>query len=154
MRRAKYMRVMNEALKIAHLKRPNISIKLNEMWIDAFVVYFRFMGVWSIFLQSYFWLEAVKRRKDDKACNLVTANREFFHFKLDLTQSYWKPLLTGDGCWSMREKTATATGSFWTNCWIWKLGSNQLWKEFGSQIFVSASIRTMFLRIGLDLWSL
>ena len=47
-----------------------------------------------------------------------------------------------------------ATGSFWTNCWIWKLGSNQLWKEFRSQIFVSASMRTMFLRIGLDLWSL
>ena len=34
------MRVMNEALKIAHLKRPNISIKLN----DAFVVYFRLHG--------------------------------------------------------------------------------------------------------------
>ena len=27
-----------------HLKRPNISIKLNQMWLDALVVYFRLRG--------------------------------------------------------------------------------------------------------------
>ena len=35
-----------------------------HLWFDLC-----FMGVWSIFLQNYFWPEAVKRRKGDKACN-------------------------------------------------------------------------------------
>ena len=48
MRRTEYARVMNKALKIAGISkshlRLNISIKFNEMLIDALVIFLAFMG--------------------------------------------------------------------------------------------------------------
>ena len=43
MRRTKSMRVVNKALKITYLGL-NISIKLHEVSIDVFMVFFAFMG--------------------------------------------------------------------------------------------------------------
>ena len=46
--RTEYVRVMNKALKIAGISKSNldlnISIKFNEMLIDALVIFLAFMG--------------------------------------------------------------------------------------------------------------
>ena len=42
----------------------------------------------------------VKTRKGDKACNLAAVSRDLLHFKLELTQKYWKSRRNGDGSMS------------------------------------------------------
>ena len=43
----------------------NISIKLNEMLIDALWFFFSpSLAVWSVFLRNYFWPEAVKQGRN------------------------------------------------------------------------------------------
>ena len=61
----------------------NISIKLN---ITSCMVRFRLLGP----SKAYFWPITDKTRKGDKACNLATVSRNLLHFKLELTQKYWK----------------------------------------------------------------
>ena len=66
----------------------NISIKLHEMLINSFVLFFRLHG-WN-----YLWLKAVKRRKGEIARDLAAVGHTILHFKLELRPKCWKSFLT------------------------------------------------------------
>ena len=65
----------------------NISMKLIEMLIDAFVPFFPFLNRFKRFLRNYFWPEAVKRRRGsynffvfEKLTRALTPNCTRNHF--------------------------------------------------------------------------
>ena len=80
----------------------NFSIKLDEMLIDAFMLFFSFHGR---FEASFYEITLARGlyeiRKGGKSCNLAVASRNLLHSKPELTPNYRKSILTSDGCWSI-----------------------------------------------------
>lgn len=85
-----------------HYPGMNFSIKLDEMLIDAFMLFFSFHGR---FEASFYEITLARGlyeiRKGDKSCNLAVASRNLLHSKPELTPNYRKSILTSDGCWSI-----------------------------------------------------
>ena len=77
MRRTKSMRVVNKALKITYLGL-NISIKLHEVSIDVFMVFFRLHGPF----EASFYKITFSRRplKEESPFLLLTASEQFITF--------------------------------------------------------------------------
>lgn len=85
-----------------HYPGMNFSIKLDEMLIDAFMLFFSFHGR---FEASFYEITLARGlyeiRKGDKSCNFAVASRNLLHSKPELTPNYRKSILTSDGCWSI-----------------------------------------------------